>query len=601
MRAVVFLLLACSDHAPVERPAPPTVAGWDREAAIVAGTEQTCVMLRDGGVACWGHGYTGGLGNGLLADQAAPVRLPGLDGVVRLSMHAHACALRGDGSTACWGFNLPTGVAGSDSHTLASSPVEQPFVSALAIDAGPNTTCALLSSGVLVCRDFADRPSISFPIFDAIDAEREGSRVCLTSARGPVSCFELPPTTVGAITRLDSELPIVEVERAFSLGLDGRVREPDGAPVDGAERIVRLARTSQQHMCAIHDDGGVSCWGSNDRGQLGRPSSSVETVAMRVPGVEGAVDVAAGKSHSCALLASGRVLCWGANDRGQLGDGTNTDSTAPVEVRGLDLRAEREVTTEPSPAGTCLERDSDGDGMGDRDEAQARAAECAGADRPADADLVPNALDLDSDDDGLPDAVEHGGSPCAPHDRVCDEDTVPSFLDPDSDDDGVADADEIDVRAACTEDHDGDGFLDVGEYLGLAPAPNLAIALAPTWSPRESFVSLEVDASGRSTTVTLVAGEAERVRGADGFRPEIEIRALSATSAGATPRGPGFDGVESGATLRFSLWSHISGTNLEGDTIVFRTPLALVDGDGIERGRGELVTVQQPVDTCAGP
>jgi hypothetical protein len=399
---------------------------------------------------------------------------------------------------------------------------------------------------------------------------------------------------------IPSDVPIVELEHEFALGLDGCVRSSAG-DVAGAERIVKLARTSYDHVCAIHDDGGVSCWGRNDRGQLGRPSSGVDLRAMRVPGVEHAVDVAAGATHSCALLANGRVLCWGANDRGQLGNGTNVDSEIPVEVLGLDLTAVTEVANAPAAEGSCLERDSDGDGIGDRDEALARPADCTNEPPDADADLVPNALDSDSDDDGLPDSVEHAGSPCDPRERVCDEDTVPSFLDPDSDDDGVRDADEVDAAAACATDRDSDGFLDIGEHLGLAPAPNLAIELLPMWAGREAYISLEVDAAGASTTVMLVAGETEHVRGPESRPPKLEIRAVDATSGGATPRGSGFVGVAAGTRLRFSLSSNLLGGSFEGDTIVFRTPLTLVDGDGLERGHGELISVAQPLQTCPGP
>ena len=34
--------------------------------------------------------------------------------------------------------------------------------------------------------------------------------------------------------------------------------------------------------------------------------------------------------HNCITTRDGGVRCWGANDRGQLGDGTTSDRTAPV-------------------------------------------------------------------------------------------------------------------------------------------------------------------------------------------------------------------------------------------------------------------------------
>src|SRR5262249_10945383 len=43
----------------------------------------------------------------------------------------------------------------------------------------------------------------------------------------------------------------------------------------------------------------------------------------RVPGVSGAVDIAAALSHVCAVLADGGARCWGDNQNASLGIGTD--------------------------------------------------------------------------------------------------------------------------------------------------------------------------------------------------------------------------------------------------------------------------------------
>jgi hypothetical protein len=92
--------------------------------------------------------------------------------------------------------------------------------------------------------------------------------------------------------------------------------------------------------CALLEDGGVYCWGSNgcDWEPTRRPLDVVDNsceahdhampVARILPGV--AISVVAGVRHACARLEDRTVWCWGSNYYGQLGDGTRVDSPEPV-------------------------------------------------------------------------------------------------------------------------------------------------------------------------------------------------------------------------------------------------------------------------------
>ncbi|CAE7306736.1 Rcbtb1, partial [Symbiodinium sp. CCMP2456] len=70
----------------------------------------------------------------------------------------------------------------------------------------------------------------------------------------------------------------------------------------------------------------LSCWGQNDKGQLGQ-GDTLPRPNQQAPVLLGAqvVQISSGAYHSCALLQTGEVKCWGANNRGQLGLGDSAN------------------------------------------------------------------------------------------------------------------------------------------------------------------------------------------------------------------------------------------------------------------------------------
>ncbi|AKV00056.1 hypothetical protein AKJ09_06719 [Labilithrix luteola] len=79
--------------------------------------------------------------------------------------------------------------------------------------------------------------------------------------------------------------------------------------------------------CVLLDSGRVACWGTNDRGELGRgqdagvrPSGKADFVV----GVDGAKEI----TETCAVLGDGSVTCWGFGDHRS--DGSNAPTTLPL-------------------------------------------------------------------------------------------------------------------------------------------------------------------------------------------------------------------------------------------------------------------------------
>jgi alpha-tubulin suppressor-like RCC1 family protein len=83
------------------------------------------------------------------------------------------------------------------------------------------------------------------------------------------------------------------------------------------------------HACMVSDISAVSCWGSNEHGQMGIGSNIANFPSPTGNAVDG-VAVAAGGRHTCAIRRTGVVTCWGRGASGQLGYG-NTNNIGDDE------------------------------------------------------------------------------------------------------------------------------------------------------------------------------------------------------------------------------------------------------------------------------
>jgi alpha-tubulin suppressor-like RCC1 family protein len=262
---------------------PVDVTGLSGVKAVSAGGRHICALLDTGGVKCWGWNSYGQLGNATNIDSTEPVDVTGLgSGVSAVKAgHNHTCALLSTGAVKCWGWNR-SGQLGDGTNLNSSKPVSLPdlplgFVS---IAAGGRHTCALLQTGQAKCWG----------------ANGEGQL-----GIGPIS-FPEQPMQVGGLSQ-------------------------------GVAEIV----AGSYHNCVVLDTGGLECWGMNDAGGLGDGTRIDRSQPVAVKGLSGSVKaVTVGTGFTCALLEGGGVKCWGVNNLGQLGSGSyDADSTTPVDVSGL--------------------------------------------------------------------------------------------------------------------------------------------------------------------------------------------------------------------------------------------------------------------------
>ncbi len=222
-----------------------------------------------------------------LVAAALPASLPAqADGVTFTALSAgafHTCALTSTGEVMCWGENTSSQLGTNASGGFSATPVAVGGLSGVAaVDGGGLFTCALTAGGAVLCWGG---------------------------------------------------------NSAGQLGNGSTINSSQPAPVAGLSSGVAAISAGTNHTCALTSSGGVQCWGLNNYGQLGDGSTSNRATPVAVVGLDsGVLAISAGSFHTCAVLATGGVTCWGLNQSGQLGNGSVFyQSATPVDV--LDLGA----------------------------------------------------------------------------------------------------------------------------------------------------------------------------------------------------------------------------------------------------------------------
>jgi alpha-tubulin suppressor-like RCC1 family protein len=273
---------------------PVTVKNLTSAVAVAAGNSHTCALLSNGSVECWGGNDKGQLGDGTTINRRIPVKVRGITNAIAISLGvAHTCALLSNGSIKCWGYNF-FGQLGDGKRfpieNYSSTPVTvKNLTNAVAVAAGEEHTCALLSNGSVEC--WGDN-----------------------------------------------------VYGQLGNGTSGLLEERS-TPVEVANLTNVIAISAGAYFtCALLNNGGVKCWGYNHDGQLGDGTTINRNTPVKVTGVTNAVEIGSSEDHSCVLLKDGSIKCWGINLEGQLGNGTTRRSFTPVTVLNYNIGGEYDKT-----------------------------------------------------------------------------------------------------------------------------------------------------------------------------------------------------------------------------------------------------------------
>lgn len=376
--------------------APTHVAGLPKARRITSNGDSTCVVALNGDVYCWGENSRGQLGNGAELPEyayvygelssAAPVKVNISDVTELTSSYDAVCATTSDDVVACWG-----GLGGVG---LGVAPTSVPAViddwqGAQAVAIGDAHACAIVADGRVSCVGDGGQGQIgavaAYPptsvfvedVADAVMIAAGGAHTCVVHATGEVSCWgddvqgQLGDGVVG-LSGSDTPLPVASnlpfasvavgattcgVTTAGDVSCWGSNRfgelgvSPDALLVSAKPRDmtelddVSAVSGGEGHLCSLHDDGTVSCWGDNTYGQLG--DSEFDEVWSATPiavqALSGVVAIEASGGFTCALLDGGTVSCWGVNSAGQLGRDVNdvafdpTPTAVPNVADAVDL------------------------------------------------------------------------------------------------------------------------------------------------------------------------------------------------------------------------------------------------------------------------
>ncbi|MBX3271231.1 MAG: hypothetical protein KF729_13270 [Sandaracinaceae bacterium] len=363
---------------PDAAPLPDAERPREREPAVMvaAGLFHTCAATRAGRVHCWGHNNQGQVGDGTTATRLDPTPSAGIGDAVSVAAgREHTCALLAAGRLVCWGANL-AGQVGDDSFdVIVPSARRVALPAAVQVSAGGTHTCARVEGDRLYCwgdNAFGQvgpsargtyRAPIEVPLGEPVLEVSAGfQHTCALVASRRVLCWGqsalvVRPPPDGSLPRFAPRpvpgLPPVDrlasgdydscaVDeastawcwsfRVVSGGFDGR----DEVVPDRAEPVSEIGAVAQialghEFRCAVDLDGRVTCWGNNDRGQLGDGGADARPGAFVTPiGLPETRLLGAGWRHACALAPDGVVRCWGRNWEGQLGDGTGGEHRPPV-------------------------------------------------------------------------------------------------------------------------------------------------------------------------------------------------------------------------------------------------------------------------------
>lgn len=319
------------DGTTINRLYPVDVFNLQAIQLLTTGGHHTCALLSDHSLKCWGNNGKGQLGDGTNINRLIPTEIAALGNqVIAITAGtSHTCAIVDENNqqvVKCWGDNKQ-GQLGNNSFINSKIPVKTVDlgINAVAVAAGNEHTCAVLSDGTVKCwggngygqLGNDDLVNKAFPVTANLNNVKNiiagEAHTCALLTDNTVACWGL--------------------NNHGQLGLNDQINRTIPTAVTALSNRVELLSTGSNHLCAtISGENSLKCWGANELGQLGIGSTDDALLPTNITLSEKITKISLGYNHSCALTEAEKMYCWGGNGGGQLGDGTTRFRTLPVSV-----------------------------------------------------------------------------------------------------------------------------------------------------------------------------------------------------------------------------------------------------------------------------
>ncbi|MDP7319953.1 MAG: hypothetical protein QF441_05060 [Bacteriovoracaceae bacterium] len=334
---------------------------------IISGGFHNCALLKDSKIKCWGKNNFGQLGLGHtedIGDDELPQSAPSLDfGQKVIDMAAglyHTCVLLEDGNVKCFGDNsqgqLGQGHTNNlgDNEAVNTIPPVNLGQKAVKIYAGTKYNCALLENQYIKCwgennygqlgyghtNNLGDDESLesysTVPLGDkavALDISTISYHTCaVLKSNNSIKCWGL---------NNNGQLGYGHTE---NLGDNEQPNSYSG--LSFGNKVLQIS-TGFLHTCSVNSGQSLSCWGSNNLGQIGLGYYDIlgddETI-NNTNGLdinsEGAQMVSNGNAHTCFIGTDESLYCFGASNFGQtglahtdnIGDNENIKDNTKVQI-----------------------------------------------------------------------------------------------------------------------------------------------------------------------------------------------------------------------------------------------------------------------------